>query len=489
MFKWLANLTRSIVNEAVDKAIERLARDMYTENLMEMIPVAKKVGPITMMEIIMRASQGKPPGRPLGSHIHFSPWEKFLLNPVHLSPLPTPDHETISTSVTIGRKAKKPLTIELPIMIAAMSYGGALSKSAKIALAEAATLMGTATNTGEAGLLEEEREAAKLLIGQYNRGGWLNTPDKYSRLDAIEIQLGQGAQGSSPQRTKAENIGPEYREVFELEEGEDAVIHSRLPGVNTKEQFIALVKQLREETGVPVGLKIAATHHLERELDVAIQAGVDFITVDGAEGGTHAASPTLEDDLGLPTLFAISRAARYLEKRGVKGEISLIGTGGIVTPGQVLKALALGADAVYMGTAIVLAMVGDQMTKTLPFEAPTSLAIYNAKMTDKLDMDRSVENIVNFLKACKKEMESVAYSLGKRSLNELGLYDLCTLDPFLSMATGVQLGYIAPEEQQGYFNRMEHLFPLTLEEPIPANHAFVSREQTEPRDREQGQLH
>jgi glutamate synthase domain-containing protein 2 len=131
-------------------------------------------------------------------------------------------------------------------------------------LAKAATRIGTATNTGEAGLMEEEREAADLLIGQYNRGGWLNSRDKYSRLDAIEIQLGQGAQGSSPQRTPAKNIGDEYREVFGIPEGHDALIHSRLPGIDIKEQFTALVRRLQHETGVPVGLKIAATHHWKR---------------------------------------------------------------------------------------------------------------------------------------------------------------------------------------------------------------------------------
>lgn len=484
MWKWLGNITRSIVNEAVDKAIERVARDTYTENLMELIPVSKKVGPITMMEIMMRASQGKPPGRPLGSHIHFSPWEKFLLNPVHLSPFPTPDKLSISTSVTIGKKAKKPLEISIPIMIAAMSYGGALSKHAKIALAKAATKIGTATNTGESGLMEEEREAAQLLIGQYNRGGWLNTPEKYSRLDAIEIQLGQGAQGSSPQRTKARDIGREYREVYQLAEGEDAVIHSRLPGIDTKEQFISLVSQLRAETGVPVGLKIAATHHLERELNIAIEAGVDFITVDGAEGGTHAAAPTLEDDLGLPTIFAITRAARYLQKKGVKDQISLIGTGGIVTPGQALKALALGADAIYMGTAIVLAMVGDQISKTMPFEPPTSLAVYNAKMTDQLEINRSVDNIVNFLKACRKEMELVAYSMGKQSLSELGLEDLCTLDPFLSRATGVQLGYISTEEQENFFNGIENIWPVGTDRSLPPAEILPQQE-----EQEQSRLH
>src|SRR5690606_29815588 len=214
------------------------------------------------------------------------------------------------------------------------SFGGALSKRAKVALARAATAVGTATNTGEAGLMEEERAAAQLLIGQYNRGGWLNDPAKYSRLDAIGIRLGQGAQGSAPQRTHAKNIGQDYRDVFGLREGQDAVIHSRLRDVQSDRDFIALVRRLRDETGVPVGLKLAATHHLERELAIALAAEVDFVTVDGAEGGTHGGAPTLQDDLGLPTLFAISRAAQFLARHGATGDVSLLATGGLVTPGK-----------------------------------------------------------------------------------------------------------------------------------------------------------
>lgn len=451
MFNWFSNLVRRIANEAVDKAIERMARDQYTENMFEMIPVAKKVGPIQLMEIVMRTKNGRPPGRPLGSHMRFSPWEKLLFNPVHLFRFPTPDSEPIETSVTIGPRAEKPLHIRIPIMIAAMSFGGALSKNAKIALAKAASRVGTATNTGEAGLLEEEREAASLLIGQYNRGGWLNDREKYSRLDAIEIQLGQGAQGSSPQRTHAGNIGPEFREVFGIPEGEDAVIHSRLPGVDTKEQFIRLVRRLKRETGVPVGLKIAATHHLERELRIALEADVDFVTVDGAEGGTHAAAPTLEDDLGLPTIYAVSRAARYLAAKGASGKVSLIATGGLLTPGDCLKAMALGADAVYIGTAAVMALVGDQIAKTSPFEPPTSLVVYNAKMTDQLEVDRGADQVVNFLNAAVKEMQLIAYSLGRSRLADIDRSDLCALDPFLAKALGVELGFVAPEEQNAYF--------------------------------------
>ncbi|OUM87442.1 MAG: glutamate synthase [Bacillus thermozeamaize] len=454
MWKFLANLTRSLMNEVTDKAVERMARDQYTENLFELVPVARKVGPINLMETVMRAHLGQPPGRPLGSHHRFSPWEKFLFNPVHLHRFPTPEDVSIATSVTIGKRARKPLTISIPLMIAAMSFGGALSKSAKIALAKGATMIGTATNTGEAGLLKEEREAAALLIGQYNRGGWLNAPEKYRQLDAIEIQLGQGAQGSTPQRTAAKNIGPDFREAFELQEGAAAQIRSRLPGVDTKEQFVALVRQLRQETGVPVGLKIAATHFLEQELQIALEAGVDFITVDGAEGGTHAAAPTLEDDLGLPTLFAVTRAAKFLWKKKAIGDVSLIATGGLTSPGDCLKAMALGADAVYLGTLAVMALVGDQMAKTLPYEAPTSLVVYNAKMTDKLDIERSARNLFRFLNAMVREMEMVCVSLGKTSLQDVTRSDLCTLDPFLAKATGVELAYVSHDEQEAYYRRL-----------------------------------
>ncbi|MMZ55550.1 glutamate synthase subunit alpha [compost metagenome] len=465
LLRLIENFIRSAVNETVDKAITRAIRDQYTENLFEMVPATNKVGVTNLLEIAMRANQGTPVSRPLGSPIHLSSWEKILFNPVHLFRFPTPENVGIRTSITIGHRAKKPMTVSIPIMIAAMSFGGALSKSTKIALAKAATAVGTATNTGEAGLLEEERDAASLLIGQYNRGGWMNTPDKYKRLDAIEIQLGQGAQGSTPQRTTAKNIGEDFREVFGLREGEDALIHSRLPGVNTKEDFIQLVKRLREETGVPIGLKIAATHHLEKELQIAVEAEVDFVTLDGAEGGTHGGAPTLQDDVGLPTLFAITRAAEFFARKGVIRDINLLATGGLVTPGQMLKAIALGADGVYIGTAAIMALVSEQMVKTVPFEPPTSLVVYTGKMTDQLNIEQAAKNLARYLNACVQEMELVAITLGKTSLTDITKSDLSTIDPFLSKATGIQLGYVSPENQNRFFEETKSLF-RTFEAPI-----------------------
>lgn len=450
MLRIIEGWVRSTVNEAVDKALTRMVRDQYVENLTEMVPVGQKVGGVNAMELLMRAGSGHPVARPLGSPLHLSPWDQLLFNPVHLFRMPTPETVGVSSAVTIGRRARRPMTIAIPIMIAGMSFGGALSKKAKVALAQGATMAGTATNTGEAGLMEEERQAAQLLIGQYNRGGWLNRPEKYKRLDAIEIQLGQGAQGSTPQRTSAKNIGPDFREVFELGEGEDAVIHSRLPDVQSAADFVALVRRLRSETGVPVGLKIAATHHLERELEIALDAEVDFITVDGAEGGTHGGAPILQDDLGLPTLFAVSRAANLLARRGATREVSLIATGGLITPGHMLKAMALGADAVYIGTAAVMASIGDQVGDAAPFEPPTSLVVYTGKMTDALDVGHSARNLFRFLTACVTEMEMVALSLGRTSLSDIGRGDLCSMDPALSRAVGVQCGQVSPADQEEF---------------------------------------
>ncbi len=457
----LENWLRAFTNETADKTLTRIIKDQYIENIFEMVPAIKKVGPINLVELAMRAVHGTPVPRPLGSPMHFSPWEELLFNPVHLFRVPTPENEQIQKSVTIGPRAKKPLTISIPIMIAAMSFGGALSKNAKIALAKAATMAGTATNSGEAGLLKEERENAQLFIGQYNRGGWMNTPEKYKQLDAIEIQLGQGAQGSASQKTKAKNIGEDYQEVYDLQDGEDSVIHSRMPGVNNKDDFINLVRRLKEETGgVPVGLKIAATHHLEKELQIGLEAEVDFVTLDGAEGGTHGGSPTLQDDVGLPTLFAVTRGAQFLAQKNASQNVSLIATGGLVTPGQMLKAIALGADAVYIGTAAIMALVSEQIVEATPFEPPTSLVVYTGKMTDSLDIEKGANSLNQYLTACVKEMEQVIMSLGKKSVNELDKTDLTTFDPFIAKAIGVDFGYISPERQQEYYQDLFNQIPL-----------------------------
>lgn len=444
MISWMI---RRMANGLMDAVVNRLLQDPYTENLFSFFTIGQKLGPRSIIEAGMRAESGKPLERPLGSPVVLSPWEKLLFNPVHLHRLPTPDGVQIQTGVTIGPRAKRPLSLEIPILITGMSYGGALALKAKIALARGATMAGTATNSGEAPLIPEERREAKYFIGQYNRGGWMNTPEQLSQLDAIEIQLGQGAQAAAPMGTKAWMIDEPYRKRFGLRQGEDATIHTRLPGVNRLADFPPLVRQLRERYGVPVGLKTCATHYLEDEIDRALEGEIDYIVVDGSEAGTHGGPTILQDDVGLPTLYALSRTVRHLERRGVKQHVSVIAAGGLTTPGHFLKAMALGADAVYIGSIALVGMMQTQFNIASPSEPPVQTVLYQGKFKEDFDIEQGAEHLAKFLKSCTEEMKLVAYALGKSDLNQVDRRDLVCVDRELARIFGVDYAGLPREEQ------------------------------------------
>ena len=436
--------SRTLVDKIADQLLLRLMRDPYVENVWEIISTTMKVRPRDLMEIVLRAEKGKPLGRPFGTVYHFSPWQDVLFNPVHLVRLPTEDKNNVETKVTLGPQAQRPLELAIPIIISGMSYGGAISKQARIALAKAATAAGTATNTGEGAYLPEERELAAKYIYQYHRGQWPhgNKKEFYTMADMVEIQLGQGAQASAPQTTKADKIDEEFRHIFGLEEGEDAVIASRLSGLESGEDLKHLVARLKEETsGVPISYKFAASHYLEEEIELAVAAGVDVIVIDGAEAGTHAGQPLLADAFGLPTMHALVRAVDYLEEKGVRDKVSIIASGGLLSPEHFLKAMALGADAVYIGTAAVMAMIHTQMVESSPFEPPTQLVLYSGRLKDELDTDLAAKSLTNYLNSCVAEMVLGAVALGKNALAEIDRHDLCALTPEVAAITGVELAY------------------------------------------------
>lgn len=433
----LTRIVHRIINAVADAVMNRMMQDPYTENLFSYVTITQKLTLRAIVEAAMRAESGKPIPRPLGSPIVLSQWEQLMFNPVHLYRMPTQDGVRVQTGVTIGPKAKKPLTLEIPILITGMSYGGALGLKAKQALARGASMAGTATNSGEAPLVPEERREARYFIGQYNRGGWMNDHESLSQLDAIEIQLGQGAQASAPMGSSSWQMDDEFRRRFNIPEGEDAPIHSRLKGVNRPEEFPPLVRKLRQTYGVPVGLKTCATHYLEEEIDCALEGGIDYIVVDGAEAGTHGGPTTLQDDVGLPTLYALARTVRHLEKRGVKHEVSVIAAGGLTTPGHFLKAMALGADAVYIGSIALVAMLQTQFNLASPFEPPVQSVLYHGKYKEDLNIEQGAEHLAKFLKSCVEEMKLTAISLGKTDLQQIGRDDLVCMDRELATVLGV----------------------------------------------------
>lgn len=445
LLSWMA---MKMMDPMMDEAMAKMMTEDYSDNPFLLVTAAEKLTPRAAIEASIRAETGMELSRPLGSPNVLSPWKKLLLNPRQLFELPTESIQQISTKTIIGPNAKKPLVLDIPIMITGMSYGGSLSLAMKIALAKGSALAGTSTNTGESAVTHEERAAAKFLVGQYHRGGWLSGKEQLSQLDAIEIQLGQGAWGGAVEEPVTYRKDNHLRETWKLEGDQGATIYSRMPGKQSPQDYIKMVNSMKEQYDVPVGVKIAGTDFLEYELAIIAQTQADYIVLDGAEGGTSSSPPTLQDDLGLPTLYTLVRAINWLKENNLRDRFSIIVTGGMSTPGHFLKALALGADAIYIGTIALMAAMQAQALKVLPQAPPSQLALYNGRMTDKLDIDKAANSLANFLNSCTAEMKLAAQALAKQSLKELTLDDLVTVDKDLADFIGIRYAGQARKTQR-----------------------------------------
>lgn len=429
-----------LMDPTMDAAMKNMLTSKYEENPFLMTTIAGKLTPRAIMEAGMRAETGKEIKRPIGSPIVLSHWEKILLNPRQLHQLPTENKNQTQTTTVIGPNSKKPMNLSMPIMLTGMSYGGSLSLSMKKAIAKGTTMAGTSTNTGESGLTVEERENAKFLVGQYNRAMRMKEDD-LKHLDAIEIQLGQGAWGGASEiQTKAQDIGDHLRKTWRLEEGEDSTVKPRFPGIKSNTDLVALINRIKSQHDVPVGIKIAGSDFIEDDLEVIAQTNVDYIVVDGSEGGTAGSPPTLEDDLGLPTLHSLVRAVDWLTEKKLKQKYQIIASGGLTTPGHFLKALAIGADAVYIGSIALMAVLQSQMVKALPQYPPPQLALYSGKLKKEFSVEEGATCLANFLKSCQEEMKSALQVMGKTSTTQLTREDLVTLDKELADFASIRYG-------------------------------------------------
>lgn len=435
-------IARSVVNKVIDRFYNIISKDLYDENLWELISSTIRMTPQVAMETNLRATEPKMLERPMGTPKKLPNLDSLQFNVAQLHTMPTDTLTEIDTQVTIGKRASKPFTIKMPIMIAPMAYGVALSKKVKIALARGAKMAGTATNSGEGAFLPEERGEAGIFIYQYNRGHYGKTPEILRSCDAVEIQFGQGGYGGAGHIVKNELIDRQMRLDFGVPRGTDIVAHSRQPEVQSPEDLPALVEKLRDITeGVPIGAKIGAGKYMEKDLAYLCESGVDFITVDGAEAATKGSPPIFQDDFGVPTVFAIHRAAQWIKNNGYRDQVSLIVSGKIRTPGEVLKARALGADACYMGSIALFAISHSQLDKPLPYEPPTTLVWYNAHYSRHFDIDKGAESLNNFLEACNLEIADGIRGLGKTSLAQVSKDDLVSIDETVAKGCAIPMVY------------------------------------------------
>lgn len=433
-------LYRPMTKWFIARFTKRLMSDRYPTNIWEMVTALTRTSPIKVVENSLRAASGAVIERPFGSPRKFLNLDGLMFSPAQLAVLPTDEDVEVDMRISIGPRAKKPLRLDIPLMAGAMGYGIGVSEKVKIAIAKGTAAVGTSTNTGEGGFLPEDRANAKYLILQYSSGHWSKDPSILRQADAIEIHIGQGATQGSASVIPSEFIQGRAREIMNLPDEDILVIPARHQEINDPDDLINLVEKLRSITdGVPIGIKIGASAKLEEDLEFAIRANVDFISIDGSQAGTKGGAPILEDDFGMPTIFALSRAIRYLERRGVKQDITLLSGGGYSTPGECLKALALGADGVYMGTALLWAMTHDQVTKAVPWEPPTQLTSYSGMLADQFDENKAAQHLQNFLNSFVEEMKLGIRALGKTSLKEVDRTDLFSLDEWTSKVTGIPL--------------------------------------------------
>ncbi len=344
-------------------------------------------------------------------------WDNLVFLPAQLCRRPI-DYfqEEISARTILGRFSKKPIEIETPIIIGGMSFG-ALSREAKTALAKASFLAGTIENTGEGGMLPEEREFSKYLIIQYSTARFGMSEEILKKADAVEIKIGQGAKGGQGGLLLKEKISQEIAEIRRIEKGKD--IHSPAchPDIKNTDDLRKKIVWLREITsGVPIIVKLAAGD-IENDVKLAIKAGPDIIAIDGMEAGTGAAPEVMLNEVGIPGLPALVKAREVLDKIGAKQELWF--GGGLNKGGDFAKALALGADAVFLGFPLLIAMGCIYCQQCYLGNCSLGIATQNPELRKKLDVDKASQDIASYIKNCTEEIKMIAGACGENNVHNL----------------------------------------------------------------------
>lgn len=311
-----------------------------------------------MKEIHEMAVTGKSAIEAMGTQMSMPNWDDILVLGAQLNPMPLDEHADVSLKTIIGKKAAKPMEIDMPVYISHMSFG-ALSKETKIAMATGTAAVGTAMCSGEGGILPEEKAAAHKYIFEYVPNLYSVTDENLKTSDAIEIKIGQGTKPGMGGHLPGNKVTPEIAKVRGKAVGEDVISPSKFPGINSVDDLRNLVSELRTRSeGRPIGIKIAAGR-IEKDLEFCVAAEPDFITIDGRGGATGASPAIIRDSTSVPTIYALYRARKYLDS--IKSDIDLVITGGLRVSSDFAKAIAMGADAVAIASAAMVAAACQQI--------------------------------------------------------------------------------------------------------------------------------
>jgi len=336
-----------------------------------------------------------------------------------------------------GRYGAKPLSLSMPVMIAPMSFG-ALSRSVKIALARASRFSGISENTGEGGMLDEQREEADQLIFQCLSGrlGW-NIKDM-QRADAIEIYISQGAKPGLGGQLMAKKVTPELAAIRGIPQGIDLRSPSRHPDVLGADDLVIKVEEFREATGhkVPLGIKMGAGR-VNDDIKIAYKDGFDFIELDGLQGSTGAASTEVLENVGIPTLSAVQEAIDGLKEIDAGDDMDLVMMGGIKDGVDVVKMLALGAHCTSVGTSAIIAGGCIACMQCHVGTCPVGIATQDKSHEARYDLDRQAMNIHRYLESLRWQIAAITKALGYDDVHKVGRDDLVALTPEAADITGL----------------------------------------------------
>ena len=373
---------------------------------------------------------------PMRTRVPTFSWDELLIKGAQLAKLPLNKSQPVSTRTVIGPGAAVPLVIESTVIVTHMSFG-ALSREAKLALSKGSARAKTAMCSGEGGILPESLAAAYKYIFEYVPNKYSVTDEYLRQVDAVEIKIGQSSKPGMGGHLPGGKVTREIAAIRGFREGQDITSPSRFPDIRTRDDLKTTVDHLRKRSGgKPIGVKLAAGN-LKADIEIALYAGADFITIDGRAGGTGAAPKVVKSSASVPTIFALARAREILDASGAD-TVSLIITGGLRTSADFAKALAMGANAIAVGTAAMMAVGCQQYRICDSGKCPVGIATQDPALRARLDVEKSATRVANFFKVSTEELKDFARLSGNDDVHSLSLTDLCTTNSEISNHAGIE---------------------------------------------------
>ncbi len=416
-------------NEEIDLKIKKHPLEYPSETARVDVSISH------MMDIHRMAVNGSSIIDSMSTKIPIINWDDILIIANQLNPLPLSEDININTTTIIGKSARQPMVIENPVYISHMSFG-ALSYETKIALAKGSCIAKTAMSSGEGGILEEELKSSYKYIFEYVPNKYSLTKENLLNSDAIEIKIGQGTKPGMGGHLPGEKVTKEIAKIRGKAQGEDIISPSIFDEIQSKEDLKFLVSNLRDESeGKPIGIKIAAGK-IEKDLEYCCFAEPDFITVDGRGGATGASPKIIRDSTSIPTVFALYRARKYLDDNKIKN-IDLVITGGLRVSSDFAKALAMGADAIAIASAPLMAAACQQYRICGTGECPVGVATQNESLRKNLKIEKASQRVANYLNVSLEEIKTFARITGNKNIHDLSTVDLSTFNSEISNYTNI----------------------------------------------------